>query len=109
MKTLYVNAAVVAALTCIFMKQLAYTSAQLADAIGLSRQTIYNRISTNGDLPPYVRIGSRPHFRVSDVEQWLAAKPANEPMDTMKRRRPGRPTKAEQVARRRKSSAKEAS
>lgn len=66
--------------------------------LSLAPRTIYNRLSSGGDLPPVVRIGRLPRFAVADVERWLDAKreqPARE-----LRRRPGRPTMAEQIARR---------
>lgn len=84
------------------MQQLLVSPAQLAELLSLAPRTIYNRLHEGGDLPPVVRVGRLPRFAVVDVQAWLDAKrgisappPAEPP-----RRRPGRPTKAEQVARR---------
>lgn len=83
------------------MQQLLVSPTELAQLIGLAPRTIYNRIHTGGDLPPVLRIGRLPRFAIVDVQAWVDAKrgisapaPAVEPH----RRRPGRPTKAEQVA-----------
>lgn len=84
------------------MQQLLVSPAQLAAMLGLAPRTIYNRLHAGGDLPPVVRIGRLPRFAVADVQAWVDAKrgisvpqPAEPP-----RRRPGRPRKAEQIARR---------
>ena len=80
----------------------------LAALVGLSIRTIYNRINTQGDLPPIVRMGRLPRFALDDVHAWINTKRSaandftphrNNPFATT-RRRPGRPTKAEQIARR---------
>ncbi len=75
----------------------------LAALLGIAEQTIYNRQSTGGNLPPSIKLGRLLRFRPSDVESWLnsqqvrhvAQPPAARPVA---RRRPGRPTKAEQVS-----------
>ena len=78
----------------------------LATTLGLAEQTIYNRHSTGGDLPPAIKLGRLLRFRPSDVEAWLerqqqsSTKPPT-PVQPSVTRRPGRPTKAEQVAARR--------
>ena len=82
------------------------TPEKLVEITGLSRQTIYNRLSTGGDLPPVVRLGRALRWRASDVAAWIAAKistpafsmplPVAPPLVTSRRR--GRPTKAEQIA-----------
>lgn len=82
------------------------TPQQLADLLGLSVQTLYNRRSLGASMPPAVRIGTKVRFRPSDVEAWLAelesgqssAQPvqADDDAPSAPRRR-GRPTKAEQV------------
>ncbi len=83
------------------------TTKDLADLTGLSVQTIYNRHSNGGSLPDCLNLGGRLRFRQRDVDTWLDAlyekrQPqaiaADCPNSTP--RRPGRPTKAEQVARR---------
>ena len=87
------------------------TPEELADILGLSVQTIYNRRALQGPLPPSVNLGRRVRFRPEDVRAWLndranlsavfgvvSAKAATEAALTPKRR--GRPTKAEEIARR---------
>ena len=86
------------------MEQL-LTPQTLAAALGLAEQTIYNRHSTGGDLPPAVKLGRLLRFRPSDVESWLerqqqVSKTPPTPVQPSVTRRPGRPTKTEQVARR---------
>jgi len=79
----------------------------LAEVTGLALQTIYNRHSNGGSLPDCLNLGGRLRFRQRDVDTWLDAlyeKPQPQPIATdcpnSTPRRPGRPTKAEQVARR---------
>ena len=89
------------------MKEL-LTPETLASLLGLSKQTIYNRHSTGGDLPPVTKLGRLLRFRVSDVEAWLQDKkeaihdcgpaasfPEQQPPAPKRR---GRPTKTEQIA-----------
>ncbi|NMV40676.1 helix-turn-helix domain-containing protein [Ralstonia insidiosa] len=82
------------------------TPKTLAAALGLAEQTIYNRHSTGGDLPPCIKLGRLLRFRPVDVEAWLAKQlgatenPVVQERTHVPRRR-GRPTKAEQVAARR--------
>ncbi|WP_459199254.1 helix-turn-helix transcriptional regulator [Ralstonia pseudosolanacearum] len=87
------------------MEQL-LTPKTLAATLGLAEQTIYNRHSAGGDLPPSIKLGRLLRFRPADVAVWLAkqassthARPALAPPPLARRR--GRPTKAEQVAARR--------
>lgn len=82
------------------------TPQDLADVTGLAVQTIYNRHSNGGSLPACLMLGRLPRFRQRDVEAWLSAqyetrpsKPPEHSSDTAPRRL-GRPTKAEQIARR---------
>lgn len=82
------------------------TPKTLAITLGLAEQTIYNRHSTGGDLPPAIKLGRLLRFRPSDVEAWLkrqqqASTTLRSPQPPSVTRRPGRPTKAEQVAARR--------
>lgn len=87
------------------MEQLLSPKA-LAAMLGLAEQTIYNRHSTGGDMPPVIKLGRLLRFRPADVEEWLERQqqattlsPALVPLSGV--RRLGRPTKAEQVAARR--------
>jgi predicted DNA-binding transcriptional regulator AlpA len=81
------------------------TPSELAELTGLALQTIYNRHSTGGSLPPTIRLGNRLRFRMPDVESWLeecsgpnaGAPRADAPTSP---RPPGRPKKADQIARR---------
>lgn len=72
--------------------------------LGLAEQTIYNRHSGNGDLPPVIKLGRLLRFRPADVEAWLELRRQTTPPTSahapLEPRRPGRPTKAEQIARR---------
>lgn len=45
--------------------------AELADYLGWSTSTIYNRRYRGADLPRSIRIGGQVRYRLSDVEQWL--------------------------------------
>lgn len=80
------------------------TPKTLAAALGLAEQTIYNRHSSGGDLPPVIKLGRLLRFRPADVEVWLECRQQlTAPVSTsapLVARRPGRPTKAEQIARR---------
>lgn len=83
------------------------TPKDLAEITGLALQTIYNRRSNGGSLPICLNMDGRLRFRPRDVDAWLDTQYEN---DQPKRvainsiesqpRGPGRPTKAEQVARR---------
>lgn len=85
----------------------------LGAMLDLAEQTIYNRHSLGGDLPPAVKLGRTLRFRLSDVETWIASKlssskpprcpatAAPAPDVFPHRPRGGRPTKAEQIAKRR--------
>lgn len=82
--------------------QILLTPKTLGAMLGLAEQTIYNRHSNRGDLPPVLKVGRLLRFRPSDVDAWLASKeeptaPTTTPISSPPRR-PGRPTKAEQVA-----------
>ncbi|HEX7387931.1 MAG TPA: helix-turn-helix domain-containing protein, partial [Castellaniella sp.] len=37
------------------------TAAQAAPLLGLALQTIYNRVSSGGDLPPVIYVGDKHH------------------------------------------------
>ena len=83
------------------------TAQNLAEITGLALQTIYNRHSNGGSLPDCLTLGGRLRFRQRDVEAWLDTQYENpypksetrRPVEEGPRRR-GRPTKAEQIARR---------
>jgi excisionase family DNA binding protein len=90
------------------------TPAELAEKLGLAVQTVYNRRATGGSLPRAMMIGSRVRFRLEDVEHWLTCQYESFPTQKLAGgqhdeisqrvdetpRRVGRPTKAEQVRRR---------
>ncbi|WP_312793047.1 helix-turn-helix transcriptional regulator [Diaphorobacter nitroreducens] len=85
------------------MQQLLVSPTELSRLLGLAPQTIYNRLSIGGDLPAVIRIGRLPRFAIADVHAWLDTKRAaatRKHQLTSAPRRPGRPTKAEQIARR---------
>lgn len=83
------------------------TPKMLAAALCLAEQTIYNRHSTGGDLPPAIKLGRLLRFRQDDVNSWLERKrlqtfaPPQALAHNLPPRRRGRPTKAEQIAARR--------
>lgn len=81
------------------------TAAQLAERLGFKRQTIYNRLSLGGDLPAAIYLGRVPRWRPGDIEAWLSGKAPVRPTDPvptiLPKRRPGRPTKSDQILRRR--------
>lgn len=47
------------------------TTKALAELLCLAEQTIYNRISAGGDLPPHIKLGRLVRFRPSDVDAWV--------------------------------------
>jgi len=75
----------------------------LAAFLGIAEQTVYNRHSAGGSLPSALKLGRLLRFRPSDVETWLEQQhqPEADIPTSKTPRRPGRPTKAEQIARRR--------
>ncbi|MFC7411235.1 helix-turn-helix transcriptional regulator [Hydrogenophaga atypica] len=84
------------------------TPAQLAATLGLAVQTVYNRRATGGSLPKAILIGSLVRFRTQDIQDWLTSQyegslahelPNDRRVEAPKRH--GRPTKAEQIRRRR--------
>ena len=79
---------------------------ELASLLSVARQTVYNRISIGNiaNLPKYIKLGSLVRFPLTEVEAWIALKINEAQLPklvavTIVRRR-GRPTKAEQIARR---------
>ncbi|MEO7129655.1 MAG: helix-turn-helix domain-containing protein [Rhodoferax sp.] len=84
------------------------TPQNLAEVTGLAVQTIYNRHSNGDSLPKCLMLGRLLRFRQSDVDAWLDSQYERLGFETAsgnsfepRTRRTGRPTKAEQVARRR--------
>ena len=88
------------------------TSDQLAAVLGLSVQTLYNRRTRGEPLPPCVKVGRLLRYEQTVVQAWLASQREGQhvPQVALARpeqttapqvaRRPGRPTKAEQLQRR---------
>jgi predicted DNA-binding transcriptional regulator AlpA len=81
------------------------TPAELGAILGLAEQSIYNRKCQALPLPPAVKLGRLLRFPESGVNAWIAALPSASAMpvpttNTTSKRRPGRPTKTEQIARR---------
>jgi predicted DNA-binding transcriptional regulator AlpA len=72
---------------------------ELSDVICLAKQTIYNRVNKGGDLPPLIKLGKSLRWRSSDVEAWIDSKSAVS-FAPIQSRRAGRPTKAEEIAKR---------
>lgn len=75
----------------------------LSEITGLAVQTIYNRHCNGGDLPTVIKLGKLIRFRAADVENWINSKvvcPQQAPDKPYVAKRIGRPTKAEQIARR---------
>lgn len=85
------------------------TPKELADMLGISVQTLYNRRSTGGSLPRAVLIGRLVRFRQIDVDFWINGL-SSCPVAEESRERPrhhlekpirrGRPTKEEVISRR---------
>lgn len=82
------------------------TPKELANLLGLSVQTIYNRRCMGAPLPIMITIGRRIRFRPTDVDAWLetissANKTSrNEIEQSQQPKKRGRPTKAAQISRR---------
>jgi predicted DNA-binding transcriptional regulator AlpA len=77
------------------------TPEALSAMLGMSVQTVYNRRSQGLPLPRAVKLGRLLRFRESDVETWLDRQVEDAPVPlAVQPARRGRPTKAEQVARR---------
>jgi len=78
------------------------TPRELATFLGIAEQTIYNRHSEGRNLPPCIKLGHLLRFRQCDISDWLDGQvehPTPPPTPTF--RRAGRPTKAEEIAKRR--------
>lgn len=77
------------------------TPDDLAQALGLSIQTVYNRHSLGLSLPRCIKLGKVLRFRAQYVEQWLTshyeAQPTPAPEPTATPRSRGRPTKTEEI------------
>lgn len=75
------------------------TAKELADLFGISSKSVLRDILRSPDkLPPFVKIGRTPRWQPGTVRAWLAAKEGESTKEQKKR--PGRPTKAEQIGRR---------
>lgn len=86
---------------------------EVAPLMGVALQTLYNWMHLGKDIPPHIVCGRRVRFHPDDIAAWLEARRCDEqvgavvssservvsPLRSMARR-PGRPTKAEEVARR---------
>lgn len=79
-------------------KQL--TPAELAEMLGISAQTVYNRRCDGASLPPCVRIGRLIRFPEDGVQAWLNAQREQPLPISQPPKKPGRPTKVVQIARR---------
>lgn len=80
----------------------------LAAMLGIAEQTIYNRHSGGGDLPPCLKLGRLLRFQRDDVEKWLQRKLTPSTSVSLANvedppRRRGRPTIAEHLAASRRS------
>ena len=81
------------------------TPDELAFTLGLSVQTIYNRLSEGRPLPPHIKLGRRAlRFPEQGVVDWIASisqcvvLPDVIPEQAQLAKKKGRPTKAEQIA-----------
>ena len=77
----------------------ALTYVQAAAYLSIAPGTLRNLVSEERG-PISVKIGRSRRFRPADLEAFLASKVVGLPAPALKQTRPGRPTKAEQVARR---------
>lgn len=59
--------------------KLAYSVAEAAEALGISRPTVYNLIHQEGF--PAFKVGNRTLISVSDLRQWVTAQAAREEGD----------------------------
>jgi Helix-turn-helix domain len=55
-----------------------YTSWELAELLDLAPELL-SRWRQSGDGPPFVRIGQRAYYRLTDIRQWIASLPAGQP------------------------------
>ncbi|UDG76483.1 helix-turn-helix domain-containing protein [Achromobacter sp. 77] len=90
-----------------------FTPEQLAAALGLSVQTLYNRRTRGESLPPCIKLGRQLRFFLADVQNWLEAQrdgsgvhladhlrePGHAHQADPPRRR-GRPTNSDEIRRR---------
>lgn len=79
------------------------TPEKLAQVLGLSVQTVYNRYSLGLSMPPAIKVGRLLRFRSHDVDAWLTScyAPTAQPVEsTPLPPRRGRPCKADQIKRR---------
>lgn len=81
-------------LTDIFPGQVAITPQQTGFALGYARQSTNNMLHLKTFPIPLVQIGNRRMVLIDDLQKYL-----DEIRQLQQKRRPGRPTKAEQIAR----------
>ena len=80
-----------------------FTPEALGATLSMSVQTVYNRRAQGLSLPPAIKLGRLLRFRESDIEAWIAAQTESPTLlPSQPVRRKGRPTKGEQIARRKK-------
>ena len=80
---------------------------ELATLLSVAPQTVYNRISIGNStsLPRYIKLSRLVRFPITEVDAWVAQQlndthlPELDLVEIVRRR--GRPTKAEQIAKRR--------
>ena len=78
------------------------TPEELAQILGLSVQTIYNRRYNGANLPPALKLGNQIRYRQKDIEHWLDTKYERQSADghgSAPLR--GRPTKAQMMHKKR--------
>ena len=62
-------------------KVIFYRTQEVADLLHISKQSLFNQIAINKGnlhkypLPPYIKIGRRVLFPVSDFHKWLESQP----------------------------------
>ena len=82
-----------------FAPAVLLTLKQVSQITGQAEQTIRNLVSQNRTTLPTRKVGGRRVVHVLDLAAWLDEQritPEESPPSTLPRRRPGRPTKAEQ-------------
>ncbi|MDX6432957.1 MAG: prophage regulatory protein [Streptosporangiaceae bacterium] len=59
------------------------TADQVAERLGINRQSVYNLTSANPDFPRPVRAGRTPLWREKDIDAWRVAHPARRKRGTL--------------------------
>lgn len=63
------------------IKQQFYTLDEVADAMRISKQTLYNKLCDNRKgksehlLPPYIKQGGKTLFPISEFHNWIKEQP----------------------------------